>query len=317
MQTSFEYSFPRYLEAKKSVDDRALNRQVWEILAKQLRTLSDRKPIRVLEIGAGIGSMIERILEWNLIRRASYSALDSLVENADAAFPRLSQWAARHNMSILTKAAYQWQLADANQKKKIDIQYLNEDLFAFIQRQDGEQKWDLLLAHAFLDLVDIPSTLPLLKNLLSSEGSFYFSLNFDGATIFEPAIDPAFDSLVEALYHRSMDERLIQGKASGDSQAGRHLFRNLEQAGLTITGAGASDWVVFPTNGAYPYDEAYFLHFIVHTLHQELRNHPELEAHRFEAWISKRRQQIEAAELVYIAHQLDFVGKLSPDKNQC
>lgn len=311
MQTNFEYSFPRYLEAKKSVDDRALNRQVWEILAKQLQTLPDQKPVRILEIGAGIGSMIERVLEWNLIKRASYSALDSLVENADAALPRLSQWAARHNMRILPKETYQWQLTDAFQRKQLDIHYLNEDLFAFIQRQDGQQKWDLLIAHAFLDLVNIPSTLPLLKNLLTSDGSFYFSLNFDGATIFEPAIDPAFDSLVEALYHRSMDERVIQGKASGDSQAGRHLFRNLEQAGFTITGAGASDWVIFPTNGDYPHDETYFLHFMIHTIHQELKNNPQIEPYRFEDWIANRHRQIENGELIYIAHQMDFVGRLS------
>ena len=32
---------------------------------------------------------------------------------------------------------------------------------------------------------------------------------------------------------------------------------------------------------------------------------------RFEAWTVKRRQQIEAAELVHIAHPLGFVGTLT------
>ena len=70
------------------------------------------------------------------------------------------------------------------------------------------------------------------------------------------------------------------------------------------------DWVVFPTNGSYPHDEAYFLHFIMRTIHQELKHHPRLESNRFEAWITKRHHQIEAAELVYIAHQLDYAGML-------
>lgn len=311
MQPTFEYSFPRYLEAKKSVDDRALNRQVCEVLSEQLQSYPGRKPLSVLEIGAGIGTMIERLLEWNLIHDASYTALDSLRENAQAALPHLSKWATRQNMRIIPTAPYQWQLSDTHHNRKVEIEYLIEDLFSFIQQKAEKQKWDLLVAHAFLDLVDIPMTLPLLRNLLHPDGSFYFSLNFDGATIIEPVIDPVFDQLVVELYHRSMDERLIQGKASGDSQAGRHLFEHLGQAGFTITAAGASDWVVFPVNGAYIHDEAYFLQFILHTIHQELKNHPDLDANRFETWITKRHEQVTQAELVYIAHQLDFAGKIN------
>ncbi len=309
MQSITEYSFPRYLAAKKSVDDRALNRQVWDTLAAQLPTASKQKPLRVLEIGAGIGTMIERMLEWKLLQQAHYTALDSLPENAQAALTApLKMGSQATHANIFQKRLTIGQVADSHRRKKVEVEYHSEDLFAFIEHQSGQQQWDLLVAHAFLDLVDIPATLPLLRPLLSPGGSFYFSLNFDGASIFEPGIDPGFDRLVEALYHQSMDERVIAGQPAGDSQAGRHLFTHLRQAGFTVTGAGASDWVVFPTNGSYPHDEAYFLHFIIHTIFEELKNHPEMDTHRFEAWVSKRRQQIEDAELVYIAHQLDFVG---------
>ncbi len=311
MQPPIDYTFPRYLAAKKSVDDRALNRQVWDTLAVQLQDAPNKNLLRVLEIGAGIGTMIERMLEWKLLPQAHYTALDSLPENAEAALLRLSQWAAQQNRNIISEAPFHWHLQQPNANKQFEIEYLAEDLFEFIQRQDLQQKWDLLVAHAFLDLVDMPTTLPLLRNLLSAQGSFYFSLNFDGATIFEPAIDPPFDRLVENLYHRSMDERYIHGQPCGDSQTGRRLFDHLGRSGFTITAAGASDWVVFPRNGVYPHDEAYFLDFIIHTIHQALSHHPELDPHRFEAWITKRRQQIKNAELVYIAHQLDFVGKLT------
>ena len=60
------YSFPRYLAAKKSVDDRALNRRVWETLAQSLPAASPA-PLRVLEVGAGIGTMLERLLESGLL----------------------------------------------------------------------------------------------------------------------------------------------------------------------------------------------------------------------------------------------------------
>lgn len=74
--------------------------------------------------------------------------------------------------------------------------------------------------------------------------------------------------------------------------------------------AGSSDWVVFADkDGCYPADEAYFLHFIIHTIHQALQGHPQLDDHLFEAWIAQRHAQIEAGTLVYIAHQLDILGR--------
>jgi hypothetical protein len=185
------------------------------------------------------------------------------------------------------------------------------EAMAFAARQAESPGWDLLVAHAFLDLVDLPRALPALLSLLQPRGLFYFTINFDGATLLEPQIDPAFDELVIRLYHRSMDERRVNGLPSGDSRTGRRLFALLPQAGAEILEAGASDWVVFPRQGVYPEDEAYFLHFIVHTLHQALHKNPELDPLRFAAWVAERHAQIERAELVYIAHQMDFCGRLS------
>jgi len=143
---------------------------------------------------------------------------------------------------------------------------------------------------------------------LAPGGLFYFSLNFDGATIFEPPIDPDLDALVETLYHRTMDTRRHRGRPSGSSRTGRRLFRRLQEAGARLIAAGSSDWVVFPGPDGYPEDEAYLLHFIIDTISQALHGHPELPASRFQAWIDHRHRQIDAQELIYIAHQLDFLG---------
>lgn len=274
------YSFPRYLAAKKTVDDRALNHHVWQLFTQHLPPAP-----RILEVGAGIGTMVERLWERGVLEQAHYTALDALPENIAVARQRL-----------------------AHLPPTITLQLETADLFHFIPRQQGPQ-WDVLIAHAFLDLVNIPATLPLLFSLLRPDGLFYFTINFDGATILQPAIDPPFDALVEQLYHRTMDERLVNGLPSGDSHSGRHLFHQLQQAGGEILAAGSSDWVVFGGQREYPADEAYFLHFIIHTMQQALTGHPELENGRFAAWIAQRHAQIAARELVYIAHQLDFVGK--------
>ena len=76
---------------------------------------------------------------------------------------------------------------------------------------------------------------------------------------------------------------------------------------------GASDWVIFPGPNGYEGDDAYFLHFIVHTVHQALLGHAELDAERFSAWIARRHEQIERRELVYVAHQLDVLGRVTRD----
>ncbi len=275
-----DYSFPRYLSAKKTVDDRALNWHVWQAMAEVLPSQA-----RILEIGAGIGTMVERFAENGLLAGRGYTAVDNQPNNIITAKQRLKH---------LDK----------------DIHLETIDLFDFIRREQRRQTWDLLIAHAFLDLMDIPATLPRLFSLLKPGGHFYFTINFDGATILQPTIDPVLDSQIEQLYHRTMDERITDGRPSGDSHSGRHLFHQLRQAGGEILAAGSSDWVVFAGAGGYPADEAYFLQFIVHTMQQALAGHPELDAARFADWIRQRQQQIEIGELVYIAHQIDFFGRV-------
>ena len=276
----FLYSFPRYLSAKKTVDDRALNDYVWQTLRQQL----PEQP-RILEIGAGIGTMVERLVEQQFISSASYTAIDSQVENIHTA---------------------QQRLADLPETINLTLEAI--DLFDFIRREQGKQQWDVLIAHAFLDLMDVPATLPQLFSLLKPGGLFYFSINFDGVTTLEPTIDPALDAKIEQLYHQTMDERVTDGKPSGDSRSGRHLFGHLREAGAQILAAGSSDWVVFAGEEGYPADEKYFLQFIVETMHRALAKNPALDEVLFSDWVAKRKAQIETGELVYIAHQLDFVG---------
>ena len=275
------YDFPRYLAAKKTVDDRALNAHVWQTLRQNLPP----QP-HILEIGAGIGTMVERLAEQLFISSANYTAIDNQPENIATARQRL-----------------------ANLPAGIQLTLEAIDLFEFMEREQGERQYDLLMAHAFLDLMDIPATLPQLFTLLKPGGLFYFSINFDGVTTLEPTIDPALDAKIEQLYHQTMDERITDGKPSGDSRSGRHLFAHLRQAGARILAAGSSDWVVFAGESGYLADEKYFLQFIVETMHQALANHPALDGTQFANWIAQRQAQIEAGELVYIAHQLDFVGR--------
>jgi len=302
-----DYPFARYLAAKRSVDDRALNRRVWDGLARALPTAALGSPLRVLEVGAGIGTMLERILEWGLLRGpADYTAIDLEADNIAEAHRRLPARAAELGFSAEEDGAH---LALGRGGLRVAVELEAIDLFDFVARERGRRAWDVLIAHAFLDLLDIPPALPALFSLIRPGGLFYFTITFDGVTILEPPLDPLLDAQIETLYHRTMDERLVNGSPSGDSRAGRHLFAHLRAAGTQLLDAGSSDWVVFPGPDGYPADEAYFLHFIIHTIDGALRGHPGLDADRFAAWIAHRHAQVERRELVYIAHQMDFLGR--------
>ena len=294
--------FPRYLASKKSVDDRALNQQVWDALAASLDTY---ETLEILEIGGGIGTMIERLLERGVLRHVHYTLLDEQAENIAEARRRLPEWAEENNFVVSweDKNLVLWKNGQITK-----VTFLAEDLFDFLACRAADEKYDLLIAHAFLDLVDIPATLPKLFELLKPQGHFYFTINFDGETIFEPAIPN--DEEILYRYHQTMDERIIGGKLSGDSHAGRHLFGHLKAAGGEIISAGSSDWVVFANESAYPVDEAYFLHFIVTTVHGALSGDAEISQDQIDAWASARHAQIESSALVYIAHQLDFFGRI-------
>jgi SAM-dependent methyltransferase len=307
MSLPTRYDFTRYLSAKKSVDDRALNKDVWQALKSALPRGAPTSPVHILELGAGIGAMIERLLDWGTFDHVEYTALDEQNEHLQALTERLSIWAAANQarFSPLPSEAFRLELGD----RTIQVHPQAVDVFDFASRQSSP-RWDLLIAIAFLDLVDISTALPQFFRLLRPDGWFYFTINFDGLTLFEPLIDPPLDEMIQTLYHRTMDERFRQGLPSGDSRAGRHLFENIRRAGGVVLASGASDWVVFPGQHGYPKDEAYFLHFIVHTIEQSLEGHPELDADLLHHWASARHAQIERLELIYIAHQLDFFGRV-------
>ena len=300
------YSFTRYLAAKKSLDDRGLNRHVWQCLVRVLPQVASDSVVQVLEIGAGIGTMVERLVEWGLLSQAMYTAIDIDPETIAEHRRRLPQWMAEHGFNVREESLTQqrfWQNG-----RNIVVETETIDLQRFVERIQGRRAWDLLIAHAVLDLLDIPATLPSLLALLRPGGLLYCSMVFDGGTILQPEIDPELDGQIEALYHQTMDQRRLAGHRSGDSRSGRHLFTPLRMLGVDILAAGSSDWIIFAGPQGYLGDEAYFLHFIVHTIGTALRGHSQLDPGRLTHWIAQRHAQIETGSLVYIAHQLDVLA---------
>ena len=297
--------YHRYLAVKKSIDDRSLNPRVWDSLA---RALPGTRPMEVLELGAGIGSMVQRVIERGLLTDCRYRAVDLEPGNVGEAMRRLPAWALERGLSVEEMGEGGIRFSGAGTLMELSFEAAN--VVELLKRPDVRGVYDLVIAQAFLDLVDLDSVLPLIGASLRPGGLIYLCINFDGGTIFDPIIDGELDARIEALYHRTMDERVADGKCSGDSRTGRRLFSGLRRIGAQVLDAGPSDWVVYPGVDGYSGDDEIFLHAIIDTVQGALESSQELSRETLDEWSRVRHGQIEARDLVYIAHQLDVLARV-------
>jgi hypothetical protein len=252
----------------------------------------------VLEVGAGLGTMVARLVEWDVLRAGEYTLLDVDPQLLRDSRTWLTGWAEDRGLPVEP-------LPDGLRLGDLRVRLVEAELGGYLDAGHGEPA-DVLVAHAFLDVVDVPTVLPALLRLLVPGGAYWFTVNFDGESVFTP--DHPHDDELLGVYHRSMDERVRYGRPAGESRTGRHLFAHLRAAGAPALAAGASDWVVHASaDGRYPADEATFLEAILQTVEDELT--PRVDPARLTGWLADRRRQVADGELVYLAHQLDFVGR--------
>jgi SAM-dependent methyltransferase len=300
--------FLQYLAAKKSVDDRSLNQRVWDTLRQTLAPSELQRPVTIFEAGCGIGTMIERLIDWELIPNGRYTGVDAAPDCLAEALGRLRRFGARPGLEIIEEGADR--IAIRSRCCSLMIELVAMDLVDYLKSNGDSRTFDLIIAHAFLDLVELRTALPLLLSSVRHGGLCYFTLNFDGMTVFEPVMDRALDKEIERLYHETMDRRYGGGRGTGGSRTGRTLLTTLRDHGVRIIDSGSSDWLCFAREGSYEGRESFFLHFIVDTVEKALSGNPDLDQQRFLQWVDKRHEQIDRGELIYIAHQLDVLGQV-------
>jgi SAM-dependent methyltransferase len=256
---------------------------------------------RVLEVGAGLGTMVARLMDWGAVGAGEYILLDADRQLLDCARRWLRDWAAARGLRSDP-------LPDGLRVGDLRVRLVHAELGSYLETAHGAAA-DVLIANAVLDLVDVPAVLPGLLRLLVPGGVYWFTINYDGESIFVPG-HPQDDKIMQA-YHRDMDERVRYGRPAGESRTGRRLFHRLRAAGAPALSAGSSDWVVSAgPERSYPGDEAYFLRSILSTIQNALANRQDqVEPADLAGWLAERGRQLAAGELVYIAHQLDFVGR--------
>lgn len=263
----------RYLDGKRTVDDRSLSRRVIDQLCS---SLPDQPSI--FEAGCGTGVTVPRLTDWG-ITDADYVGVDTSAELVREAS---SRWADEHSGGTDTRT----------------VQFETGDALDAIEHRPPQ---DLLIAQQFLDLVDIDRALDVFTNALRPGGLAYFPLTFDGISIFEPAHPE--DEAMMAAYHDSMDQR-----PNGNSKAGRHLATALRELPGELLAMDSADAIVRPQGGSYPADEQYVLETILDFVAEEI---PTRAVPARDEWLSTRREQIEKGELLYVAHRYDLLYRKS------
>ena len=286
------YTAVRYLTSKASVDDDALNTRVYNALEQGIAATGSRD-LRVIELGAGVGSTFRRLRGSGAVSRGEYVMVD-----LDAESLAVAQRVADENRGYAKPGAFV-------------VDTVVEDAIGYLKRRaDVGNRTDLVIAQALVDLLNVPAFLNAASDVLEPGGYLYLPITFDGETVFGPQIDADLDKRVVAAYHATMDARRTpDGLPTGGSRAGQSLVRALPEAGLELVEEGASGWEVVPQDGAYPQDVAYFLHHIINFVWESLREGTEIPGDALREWVAARHAQVERGELVYIAHQLDVLAR--------
>jgi hypothetical protein len=157
--------------------------------------------------------MVERLVAGDVLTHATYTAIDRAPALLAEAHRRLCQWARERGFEVDENSQGQLHVWRAGQHITIETEVI--DVGNFMAREHCRRIWDLLIGQAFLDLIDMPTTLPGLCSLVRPGGLLYFPTTFDGDTAFQPESDAEFDRAIEACYHQAIDQRVLDGKPSG------------------------------------------------------------------------------------------------------
>lgn len=292
------YSFTRYLRAKESVDDAAIHRPTLERFRTELDRLADQSanPIRIVDVGAGIGSMCRRLLDWGVLPdNVTYVVLDADPETVRIGCQTMHEWVEESDREATWESEQRLYLPES----ATTVRLVADDAFQHLEAQT----YDVLVGHAFADLVELPDALPALLDGVESDGVCYFPITFDGQTSFLPSDDRATTRAIVDAYHATMN---LDG---GSAQFGRALLDAVVASDAELLSAGGSDWVVTP-----PYDgeQAYFLHHILHFVEESVRGDvlddvDALDAATVRRWVDETHRAVESEELTYLAQNVDVL----------
>jgi len=267
-------SFDAYLWAKEGIDSKSLHQPTWQLLVEACRT---QEPARVLEVGAGVGTMLRRLFLAGALGNTSYWALEpqlALLEQASRLLEQLVRDypESAHNV-VLYPLADDWQSFSA---------------------RPAAHPYILVVAHAFVDLVDAPAFLDSLVPFVAEGSLVYLSLIFDGLTQWYPQL-PEDDELMD-LYHADMGHSVFNGTRSGPRSA-RLIWNHALKGGWKLLSAGPSDWIMIAPTSAH---EQVVQLWLLSTIHKVLGD-------RATSWVQRRLIQARQGNLGLRISHMDLL----------
>ena len=270
----------RYLEAKRSVDERSRSRRV----ADRLFDALPESPT-VGEAGAGTGTAVPWLLERG-VTAGSYRGIDLS--------PTVIAHAKRTQPAALRYRGYD--VTDTETGGTVGDFRFGFEVGDALEELRGHSH-DLVVAQQFMDLVPLQSAVDALTAAAGGGGLVYCPLTFDGVTVFQP--DHPADGEIQRAYHDAID-----ADADRETRAGRHLLDEFRNRAGSLLAVDASDAIVRPRNGGYPADERYFLSCLLDFVEESV---PPEATPAVDDWLSARRDQLADGRLSYVGHRYDFL----------
>ena len=309
--------FPAYLEAKIEVDDQSLNPRLLRRVFERVRGLDSP---RLLDIGTGTGAMLRRLLDGPLrgrrpAGRPQLMGLDVERQSLEVAARRIG--------ADLRSAGWSVEVREEPDRLVIrttqadggppgpEVLLLCGGLFdPGLDDRLGGGGFDLLTAHAVLDLMPLEPALGVMRGLLHSGSWLYATINYDGLTVLLPLYDdPGFEQRLLELYELSMEQRRVAGQTTAGRWSGRRLCAGLPECGYSILAVGASDWTVFPGREGHAEARRLFLRTLLTFMAGEALAGAELSRAAVERWYRRRLEELERGTLALMTHQLDVLAE--------
>jgi hypothetical protein len=263
----WRFSELQYLEAKNAVDRAALSQRVADRLGHELSLLRLRKgnraELRVVDLGAGLLSMLEPVVRLAAAKGARWTAVDYVAyeinpEVVQKAVRKLQEAGYSHlegqggdsgdpDLKRVPSMLFSKAVGGENgsQPMQVHVEIRTQDFARAASKPifDGNRPPDLIVGCCLADLYSPEEMTSLLLKLAKGHPSLaYLPITFAGRTCLRPQAPEAgatpSDGHALAAYHRSLRE--MQGH---NLEPGK-LVACLERHGAGLLCQGPSDWLV-------------------------------------------------------------------------
>jgi hypothetical protein len=281
LDPSYTFSQIQYLESKNKVDRRSIHVETWNEVIKKLdeavlSTTSDDKNVWIVDLGAGLLSILELMLHGDEERgllpfsipsdketSIQYTAFESNQELYGACHDRLRSW----GFQLVKRVSSVEAIYEHPERTGFQVRLIMESFSRRASPDDpANASPNLIVGCCFADLMDpdllaadlIQSFSVLRGDCPSSSGTLiYFPITFAGITQFLPArpfehgneqkVIPS-DTVAFRWYSNALTSVLQHNL---DPHA---LIASMEDHGAEFILAGSSDWKIDPQRDTYLYE---------------------------------------------------------------